>query len=132
MKTLKELNTIENNYFRQCGGYVTEGNWKQNTISRNKIRSFKSTHKNCFCGKINIYDDRGNIDNNPILTEYKKGMIFNFQYAFCVPVKDKELINLIKNYNREHVSYNSSVIMNEIDTIMKRIEELNGINLLWV
>jgi predicted MPP superfamily phosphohydrolase len=135
MKTLEELNTIENQFIKNCGGYwnVTEFDHKQNTISRNKIRTLKNQYGKCFLGNINYYDEqRKNIDNEPILKEYKKGMIYNFSCAFAVPVHSPELVELIRNYNKSHDPFNGKLIMQEIEEIFNKVEELNGINVRWV
>jgi hypothetical protein len=124
MKTLEQLNTIENNYIRQCGGVCTEGDWKQNTISRNKARAMKRQYGKCFLGKINLYNK-----TDTILKEYNRGMIYNFGADFILPEYNAEIENMIKEYNNQPYS---SKIIQDIKKIINKIESLNGINLLWV
>jgi hypothetical protein len=114
-------------------GGVTEGCWKQNTISRNKIRAFKKKYGKCYIGRIN-YDDeqRKNIDNEPILTEYKKGMIYNFGCNFVIPVYSVDLVRLIRNFNKPHEPFDNELIMKEIKEIFNKVERLKGIFLNWV
>lgn len=117
MKTLEQLNTIENNYILQHGGIlnITEGNWKQNTISRNKIKALKNQYGTCFLGKINLCSK-----DESILTEYKKGMVYNFGCNFAIPEYDQKLVDLIKQHNKD------------INKIYGRVERLNGIVINWV
>jgi hypothetical protein len=124
MKNLSELKNIENDFIRSHGGIlnITEFDQKQNTISRNKIRAFKSEYGTCFLGKINRFEG---------LKEYTGGMVYNFEYDFCIPEYDNKLVEMIENYNNPK-PLNSKVIMNEINHIFNRIEKLNGITFRWV
>jgi predicted MPP superfamily phosphohydrolase len=135
MHTLEELNKIQNDYAVSCGGYweITEGCWKQNKISRNKIRALKREYGKCYIGNVNYYNkQRENIDNEPILTEYKKGMVYNFGCTFAIPVYSVDLVKLIRNYNKPHERLSNRSIIKEIEEIFNKVEELNGIYLNWV
>ena len=125
MKTLEQVRTIENDYIRQCGGVwnITEGYWKQNTISRNKVRALKSQYGTCFIGDINKRD------NVPVLREYKRGMIYNFGCCFAIPEYNQELVDMIEQYNNKPYS---SELMKDIENITDKVNELGGVLLNWV
>jgi hypothetical protein len=132
--TLKEVEKRECDYWRSLGGRPTEGDWKQNDISREKIQALKNEYGTCFVGSVNFYgSQRANIDNEEIMVEYTGQMVYNFEYAFAVPVKDNTLTGLIRDYNRPTGEpFNSSVQLGKIRAIMDRLYELGGVNLFWV
>jgi hypothetical protein len=125
MKTIEQMNTIENNYIRQCGGIhnLREGNWKMNTIARNKIRAVKSQYGSCFLGNLNKKE------NQQILQEYKKGMVYNFGCDFVLSEYNSELVAMIEEYQKKPYS---SQTMKDIKYIYAKVSELNGIGLYWI
>ena len=125
MRTLKELNAIENQFIINKGGVlaVTEGDWEQNTISRNKIRAFKNEFDTCFLGKFNYFDG---------LKEYRSGMVYNFEYNFCISDYDQELVDMLEEYNTPKEHYDSNLVMKQIKKITNRVTKLGGIFLNWV
>jgi len=124
MKTLEDIITIENNYIRQCGGplNIKETDENQNAISRCKIRAFKNKFGKCFLGKINKSADE------PILREYKHGMIYNFDCDFVIPEYDAGLEKMINEYNSKPYS---EELMKDIKRIQNKIEQLGGLTILW-
>jgi len=125
MRTLEDMITIENNYFSQCGGSlnIKEADKNQNTISRCKIRAFKNKYGKCFLGKINRRE------NEPVLREYRRGKIYNFDCNFVISEYDAELEKMIKEYNNKPYSGEST---KDINRILNRITALGGLNILWV
>lgn len=125
MKTLEDIIAIENNYIRQCGGLlnIKEADENQNTISRCKIRAFKNKFGKCFLGKINRRE------NKPVLREYRRGKIYNFDCDFVIPEYDTELEKMIKEYNNKPYSRE---LIKDIERIHNKIAELNGLIILWV
>ena len=125
MKNLKELNTIENQFVRDCGGAwnITEFDQKQNTISRNKIKAFRNENGACFLGKINRFEG---------LKEYNSGMVYNFEYDFAISEYNTELVIMLESYNNPNGGYDGKKAMQNIEEIFNKIEELNGIILNWV
>jgi len=129
MRTLKELNYIECLFITNHGGVsgITEFDQEQNTISRNKIRAYKNEFGVCYLGKINKYDN-----SEPILEEYIRGIVYNFEYDFAIPEYNSEIAEMIEQYNKPKEQFNSKHIMNSIKDIYNKIDELNGIFLRWV
>jgi len=125
MKNLKELNTIENQFIMDRGGVwnITEFDQKQNTISRNKIKAFRTENGACFLGKINRFEG---------LKEYTSGMVYNFEYDFAISEYNTELVMMLESYNSPNDGYDGKKAMRNIEEIFNKIEELNGTILNWV
>ena len=126
MSTVKELSNETGKYLAYYQG-TSEFDKSINDISREMIKAMKNEHDTCFVGKINLYDD----DNKDYkLTEYTGQMIYNFEYAFCIPNHDSQLEQLITD--RDRAPYTGTKDdFKRIDEIMNRIEELGGHNLFW-
>jgi len=103
---------------------------KLNDVSRQAIVAYANIHKDktCYLGKVNRYsEDKG----KPGLVPYVGQRVFNFEYYFMIPCYDAKLINLIMDRDEsEYTGTKEDFVM--VDTIMDRIQELNGINLFWV
>ena len=52
------------------------------------------------------------------------GKIYNFSCAFCVPVPDEQLEELVRTWNKSAPAY-------LVDKIMHRVEAIGGVNFLW-
>lgn len=131
MLLLKEVLEKETAWIKSMGGFwaVTEGDWKQNKFSRSIVRAYRREHGQAWLGKINLYGEERHKDYH--LTEYKKGMVFNFEYSFAVPCKDAELERLI--IERDNAAYEGTASdIPMVERIMTRITELGGVHLRWV
>ena len=126
MKYSKELKNIlekENKYFNR-GFIPLEYDQELNDLQREKIKTFYKQHKKIWLGNINSYQDK------PVLKEYKGEKIYNFEYDFVIPVFDKQLIDMITDY--QNTKYDLKVIAEKIDQIFNRVKKLNGLTLYWV
>ena len=54
----------------------------------------------------------------------REGKFYNFSCAFCVPVADEQLEELVRTWNESAPAY-------LVDKIMHRVEAIGGVNLLW-
>jgi len=131
MQTLKELKTEEFKHVASMGGWyeIPEADCTLNDLSRKQIDALKNEFGSAYLGCINYYDEKTNQVANgemPIYTEYTGQMVYNFEYCFCVPCADSLLEKLIREWNGK-----PSDVYNLIGKIINRIEELNGINLIW-
>jgi len=130
MKTLQEIKEIEFDFIKKLGGYwnLTEFDKCQNTITRCIIRAFKQERGQAWLGNIN----RHGINKPPYeLREYRKGMVYNFEYGFIIPCHDQALIDLI--VEREKAPYTGTKDdIPRVDAIMERIYEIGGMSLIWV
>jgi len=114
---------------RDNGG-ASEFDSSINDISRAIVHKFREKHGQCFLGKVNLYDEeRKKLDVR--LVPYDGQPIYNFEYGFVIPCHDDELIDMIKEHNREKVVFDSAAIMEGINKIFNRIYELSGTALSW-
>lgn len=130
MMTLEQLQKLEFQKVKSCGGYWEVKEWDTwlNKFQRAKIRAFKREKGNAYLGKINYYDDER---HKPIeLKNYKRGRIYNYEFSFIIPVDDKKLKELI--YERDNSEYTGTKEDYEkITKITNRIYELGGLHLTW-
>jgi hypothetical protein len=127
MPTLKVLKESTSNYLRVNDG-TSEFDQSINDISRLTIKAMKKEYGTCYLGKINLYGDERKEKYK--LVEYTGQTIYNFDFCFCIPVYDEEIETLIDN--RDKAPYTDTKGDIElINHILKRIVELNGINLFW-
>jgi len=98
-----------------------------NRWSRAIVRAMRREKGVAWIGNINIYEEtRG----KPVIQEYRKGMVFNFEVAFVLPVFDQILQDMI--LARDMSKYTtSSADYKRIIEIFKRIEEVGGLSLIW-
>ena len=129
-ETLEEVIKKENRYIRSHGGVwsLTEFDQGINDIQRDKITAFKKKYGKCYLGKVNYYsEERVNIDNIEILTEYTGQDIYNSEYAFCISIYDETLVELIRDYNHD----NPKNVLNVVTHIFNRVDKLEGLVFVW-
>lgn len=93
-----------------------------NQLSRATIR----VNRPCYIWRVNRYDR----SKHPIATEYRKGMVFNFEGSFVTKEKDPELLRLLEE--REAAIYTG--VMDDsarIDAIFARMTAVGGVTLHW-
>ncbi len=133
MQSLTEISKAQtNNVVEQIRYYGSTSEFEPitNKYSRSIIRAFRHEHGSAWLGNVNLYgDNRGKRD--AILTEYTRGMVYNFQYSFIIPEYNQELEQLI--LDRDNAPYTGTKAdCVRIDTIFAKIEALNGKHLHWV
>lgn len=127
--SLEQLNKEASYYVLQhCG--TSESDFSINDISRAIIHAFAHLHSQCYLGSINLRDkERQN--SNYQFVPYTGQKIYNFQYEFVIPDFNEELLQLVIEHNRPKEIYDSKKNIDRIQEMIKMIETLGGINLLW-
>ena len=59
-----------------------------------------------------------------VYEKYTGGKIYNFCCAFCVPVQDEQLEEMVRIWNE-------TAPASMVDKIMHRVEAIGGVNFLW-
>lgn len=82
-----------------------------------------------FIGDINIYKNRQEIaeGKKSVYTEYAGQKVYNGEYSFCLPAPDKELEQMIRNWNFGGQSSDKPAA----DAIIDKISKAGGIHLIW-
>lgn len=136
MKTLAELKREEYTHVSDVGGWLElrESDRTINDGNREQIAAFKREHGAAWLGNINFYDEQRKqiaSGTESVYEEYTGQMVYNFGCAFCVPVPDETLSNLIREWNSDYKPGISKSVWSQIDAITKRIDDLGGIHLIW-
>ena len=115
-------------YLVAAGGplALSESDDTYNDFNRQLIQAMKLRNGHVYMGDVNYYGDQrlAVLDGESIYKEYDGGEIYNFACAYCVPVKDEKLEQLVRLWNKS-----GEVAL--IDVIMDRVENVGGINLIW-
>lgn len=128
MTTLAELKKAESEYIQRGGGYweMSEFDRRINKFSRAIVRAFRREKGAAWLGNINLYgDDRADF------VEYKRGMVWNFEYRVLLPRRDQKVINMIQT-RADTVYTGTAGDLELLDPIMDRIYEVGGMCLNWV
>ena len=119
-------------YVAEAGGWLalTEADDTQNDFNRSLIDAMKMAYGTAFVGNINIYNDRLEIaeGKKSVYTEYIGQKVYNSECSFCLPAADKELEQMIRNWNFGGQSSDKPVTA---DAIIGRIGKVGGIDLIW-
>lgn len=130
MKTVEQLENEYNREVKNHGGHWEvcefDAPWV-NAYSRAKVRAYKRKWGNAWLGKINLYGEERAKQTS--FYQYKKGMIYNFQFDFVIPEDDEKLAKLIWERNQTFTTTKEDARL--IDEIFDRITELKGIFLRW-
>lgn len=113
--------TREFSYVMAAGGpmSIPEADERYNDFNREAIEATRLKHGRVWLGDVN-----GDKDSD-ILTEYTGGPVYNGSCAFCVPVKDQELEDIIRKWRLE-----GDVKM--VGRAMDRVKAIGGTWLSWV
>ena len=118
----------ETDLFSRHGGRIPEANEELNSLQRDKINAVYECHGKAYIGKKNHYGtERENLTVDSVFTEYTGQMVYNFGADYVVPAEDKELANLVLQWNTGGQTASPSFI----NKITNRIGELGGVNLVW-
>ena len=110
-------------------GGASEFDMSINDISRAKIQAVSELWQEVWLGHINLYgkDRHG---GRAIMEKWEGELVYNFEYAFCIPCHDAELEKLISD--RDNAEYTGTTDdWNRIEAIFTRIEALGGETLAW-
>ena len=127
--TVKDFIRERNAYIVACGGWLElgESDVYYNDLNRDIIQAFKNENEHCYMGNINFYGQtHENIisGNKSCYDEYVGQKVYDFGCDFIVPEADEKLAQLIKKWNTDGKA-------SLIDDIMNRIDEINGILIIW-
>lgn len=136
MKTLAELKREEYAHVSDVGGWLELGESDRtiNDGNREQIAAFKREHGAAWLGNVNFYDEqRQRIASGmeSVYEEYTGQMVYNFGCAFCVPVPDETLSNLIREWNSDDKTGINGKVVNQVSAIMERIDEIGGVHFIW-
>ena len=125
---LNEMNEQENALFCFYNGHIPEANSSLNNLQREKIAALYELRGKAYLGKINQYgDERMALTADTVFMEYTGQMVHNFDADYAVPVADRELAEMIVQWNAGGISASSALI----SRIQNRINEIGGVNLMW-
>jgi len=131
---LEQLEKDTNAYLNRYDGQPVEKDMSINNISSSIPYAMYKEHGSCWLGKINLYPE----DVKPFkLLQYKfpvpkETSLFNFSFDFCIPVHNTELEQMINDRATCTEPYSGKKDQERLQKIFDRIEELNGIHLIWV
>ena len=98
-----------------------------NDFSQARIQAMKKEFGDCWLFKINRYSEDV---EKPFMVQFTDQKVYDFEYCAAVPEYNKELEELLIDYSKDS-GFKSGQIMKKIEVIMNKIEELNGVNLIW-
>lgn len=116
-------------YLQAIGGVgaLMEADDIYNDFNRETIQAMVRRDGQAYLGSINYYgEDRERIlaKERSVYEKYTGGKIYNFCCAFCVPVPDEQLEELVRTWNE-------TAPASMVDKIMHRVEAIGGVNFLW-
>lgn len=122
MEHLLERPKEMNYYERQ------EHRLRLNDQNREQIAAFSTLHSETWLGRVGFHKEEREMiasgEKSP-LVRYDGSLVFNFQYDFCIPSNDSEMLELIRQWNAGEIN---SRIFNRI---YDRVQDLGGIYLIW-
>lgn len=135
MQTVAELKREEYEHVRKSGGWweLGEADDVLNDGNRKQIAAYKREKGAAWLGNINFYYEQGEQVVNgsmSVYEEYTGQMVYNFGCTFCVPFPDETLSEMIREWNTEKTALSRNA-MGILDSIMRRIDEIGGINFIW-
>lgn len=118
-------------FVASCGGYdrINARHYAYNDNNQKIIEAYRQKHGRAYLGNINFHGEKEEQIRNCRLSplyEYTGGQVQNFACDFIVPKNDHLLTELIRIQSVVHFCYKPVV-----EAIYKRINELDGIVLLW-
>lgn len=116
-------------YLQAIGGVgsLMEADDIYNDFNRETIQAMVRRDGQAYLGSINYYgEDRERIlaKERSVYEKYTGGKIYNFCCAFCVPVQDEQLEEMVRIWNE-------TAPASMVDKIMHRVEAIGGVNFLW-
>lgn len=127
---LAYLRHCQYSYVGATGGWLAlrEAEDTYNDLNREIIAAARQAHGEAFIGYVNA-PNREEIANGTadVYEEFTGQKVYNFGGDFVVPVRDKELEELLRKW-----SQNDRIPgWNDAEAITNRISEIGGENLLW-
>ncbi len=118
MEQQKEMN----NYERM------EQRMRLNDQNRAEITAFSTLNQETWLGRVGFHAEEKEMvvsgEKSPMV-RYDGGLVYNYQYDFCIPTNDSEMLWLIRRWNTGERNWG---IFNQI---YDRVQDLGGIYLIW-
>lgn len=119
-------------YVYGSGGYdaLREADDNYNDLNRHIIDAFYKVHGKAYMGSINLSaEKREQLANGTgsVFEEYSGQLVYNFGCDFIVPVADKDLEQLILDWNRDGWPKHQPLVCQ----ITAAIEHIGGRSFLW-
>lgn len=120
--TLALAKRRQNEYVRAAGGLMSiyEADDTYNDYNRSIIQAYAMMHRAVWLGSVNPSSAQ---DGAP-LVKYAGEKLYNFCCGFCVPTNDAVLLQFINNWRATGDAA-------ELKKIEKRIEQLDGLSVVW-
>lgn len=110
--------------------FIFEADEGYNDLNRKLIIAYRERHGAAYLGSVNYYNSQRQriaAGAESIYEAYTGQPLYNFCCSFCVPTPDPMLEDLIRRWNREDTAGHDV----QVDEIMNRIHELDGLNFIW-
>ena len=119
-------------YTAGCGGYldISESDETYNNLNREVIAAYRVHYGAAYLGSVNYYGEQQQriaAGTESIYEVYNGQPLCNFCCSFCVPLPDPVLEKLIRRWNNALLPRDATLVK----AIMKRISQLEGLNLVW-
>ena len=120
-------------YVRSMGGYweLGEADSTNNDWNREEIAAMRQIYGTVYMVDVNYHGEKRKkvlAGSESIFEEVTDEPVYNFAGSFCVPIKDRELEEMILAWNRdERLPKKAS----DVDKIQDRVAAIGGINLIW-
>lgn len=120
-------------YISGSGGYLAlrEADEVNNDLNRKEIAAIKQIYGTAYLVDVNYFGekrDRILKGEESVFEEVTDAPIYNFSGSFCVPVKDRELEQMILAWNGDERLPKKGA---DVDKMQNRVDAIGGINLVW-
>lgn len=99
-----------------------------NNMNREEIAVFSAIHAETWLGRVGFHGEEKELvesGRKSPLAWYDGGTVHDWQYDFCIPANDSEMLELIRKWN------SGGRNMDTFNRIYDRVQELGGLYLIW-
>ena len=99
-------------------------------MNRARIDAMLEKCGEVWLGNVNFYDEVRKAvvaKEHPVFTKWDGSLIHNFEYTIAIPRDDKELADMIRQWNGSDLPLPAKLI----EKITDRVDFIGGINLTW-
>lgn len=119
----------QRDYIRITGGFLelSEAGDTYNDLNREMIAAFKLRYGTAYLGSVNLHGERVKrimSGGESVYEEYTGQKVYNFACDFIIPVADKTLEKMIRDWNTPGISVN-------LERLMARISAIGGKHIIW-
>lgn len=105
-----------------------EQRMRLNDQNRAEITAFSTLNQETWLGRVGFHAEEKEMvasgEKSPMV-RYDGGLVYNYQYDFCIPTNDSEMLGLIRRWNTGERNWG---VFNQI---YDRVQDLGGIYLIW-